>query len=442
MAIIPPFLCAVVFGAALYVLVLRRLPVRSPLEMVVAFWFGLGFCSLLTFSSLIASGGHFNPGHVLSLSIFFFICAIAYLWHEISSQLHFNVYRMGLKDVFFCALVLLVWLTQTMIATRNPYGDWDAWAFWNYIPHYFFTGGHRIQDLYSIASEARHPWLLPAWHLFGGALAWQETLSFPIISAQVFSVALLALVYYAILEETSSVLLAVLGGASLFSLCGYIFHSMSQYADVLMAGLFLSNMLWMMRLSRDGQVTWREGMCAGLMLGLMAFLKDEGILCAGIIICVTAWMTRMNIKAWAGIAAAFLLLLSASIVVKSWMLNLPAEPRHLYWPYLFELSRWGMVFAYGGEILLNFLGAGALLYPLMVLVCILLGTLRRHEGLALVVVMVYIGVFVVFLVMRENLRWYIDGAAYRFVYQMLPLLVVVVFNNLGRLRWMDNNKRA
>ena len=431
MAIIIPFLIAIVVGFALFCLILKRHPFSSWLDIIIAFWMGVGACSLMTFYTVVI-GHAYNPSLIMGVSIFFCICSLPVCWQQLSVINVRSIRRPGLKDGVFVVLAIVIACILQYIAAHNPFGDWDAWSFWNYLPHYFFSGGTHIKDLFTIASEARHPWFLPCWTLFGGTWMWQESVVFPLVSAQVFSLMLMATMYYAIYEQTKGILLAALGALWMFGVTVFLFHSMSQYADVLMANLICVNVLLLMRFKRMGVFNIRDAVMTGVLFGLMAFLKDDGMLCAGIMLLLFIVSIKVDLKGLIGIVWAFMSVFAASIIVKVWMTDLPKEPEHLYLPYLWDISRWGLVFSYFNVLFVKQIGGGVFLLPLGLIIFVCTRRCRPEESLAGLFLLLYVGVFVVFLVLRHNLRWYFDGTAYRFIYQLVPVLMVIFFSVLAR----------
>lgn len=172
---------------------------------------------------------------------------------------------------------------------REPLGRWDAWAVWNAHARILDLAGHNWPEAIRASAHPDYPVLLPLtvariWHSVGAEPTWV-----PALIGFLFLVGTITILYGTLgvicQRDAGCVALVVLGMHS-----GVPVVASSQYADWPLA-YFLTACLGLMLLGR------RTILLAGLMAGLAAWTKNEGLLFALVLSLTFAVLDRRALRA-------------------------------------------------------------------------------------------------------------------------------------------------
>ena len=258
---------------------------------------GFGICSLALFASLLL-----NPLHAKALSIAISLVLIFFLLFRLNP-----FYSKGLKPVArallpegnphslnpaslfkgilaFAGFILFLYTVFTIVqfyflsVSTNVLGGWDARYFWALKAKFMFRSPPDWQLMFSHKlpwSNQDYPLLWPGtlawgWHWLG-----QETPIWgPFASIAFYVPCSLLLVWY--LAEHHSLTVGWLAGSFALVLLPPLFWAVHQYADVPLT--FFITACGLMLVTALHMKSPRLFMVSGLMGGLAAWTKNEGIL--------------------------------------------------------------------------------------------------------------------------------------------------------------------
>lgn len=162
----------------------------------------------------------------------------------------------------------------------NPQGGWDAWMTWNMHARAIFRGGeHWRAVLTSLPawSHPDYPLLVPGsvariWTYAGG-----ETALAPVLIGAFFTFATVG-VLYAGVSATRSRSQAALAALLLLGTKFFVLHGASEFADIPLAFFFLATLVLLALPAVWPDDRRRLLLLAGVVAGLAAWTKNEGLL--------------------------------------------------------------------------------------------------------------------------------------------------------------------
>jgi hypothetical protein len=247
---------------------------------------GLGLCSCLYFSWLVASG---PPG--VGLAIVEGVVAAACMAvlslgksKEASAGASVPIRRTATGPVSGTVLLLTIAIAAAcalagfvVTVLTSPHGQWDAWMTWNLSARFLFGGGSQWERAFS--ETLRHPdypLLVPgavarAWYYAG-----TDTVAAPALIGFVFTAATVMLGWASLVllrsrREAHLAALVLLGTTFL------ILHGASQYADVPVGWYFLAAVV-IFFVHDDHKGVPGLVALAGLAAGLGGWTKNEGLM--------------------------------------------------------------------------------------------------------------------------------------------------------------------
>jgi len=159
----------------------------------------------------------------------------------------------------------------------------------------------------------------------------------------------------------------------------------------------------------------------------MAFVKDDGILCAAIMFGLLLWSVKLNKKSCLSAFGAFGTVFLASLFIKYW-LSLAPDAEHLFHaPQSIDPLRWyliGMDFWY---LFTDRLYGGIVIIPVILILIKFSVGWKKTAGIMANFLIAYLVCFLGFVLIRNNLVNYLAGASYRFIFQLLPLAMILLF---------------
>jgi len=171
------------------------------------------------------------------------------------------------------------------------------------------------------------------------------------------------------------------------------------------------------------------------LLGLMAFVKDDGILCAVIMFGLLLWQVKLNKKfslygpSMLGpyLFSSFGTVFLASLFTKYWLSLAPAAEHLFSVPQAMDTIRWyliGMDFWY---LFTDRLYGGIVIIPVILILIKFSVGWKKTAGIMANFLIAYLVCFLGFVLIRNNLVNYLAGASYRFIFQLLPLAMILLF---------------
>ncbi len=279
------------------------------LRISLAVGTGLGLSSVTYFLWLIVFG---QPQNMFLIVDSLFWCLIVFVCRprrsgettmcRAASRRHENRAqpRAPFSRPIACLFAIVVVIALSGLAGQAlaaPNGGWDARAIWNLRARFLFRSGDDWRGAFAVDFDhTDYPLLVPAalvryWTFLGSDPAWPGA-----CLGIAFTIATVALLVAAIGTERRWSL-SLLGGMVLLGTVRLLRWGALQYADVPLAFYFLAA-LWLLvhhdeqRSARRAQPSAGLLFLAGLMIGLAAWTKNEGLLFA-----LAVLITRPAIRA-------------------------------------------------------------------------------------------------------------------------------------------------
>ena len=349
----------------------------------------------------------------------------------------------------------LLVFTSPQVGVTNPYGGWDAKAIWNVRALFLYRANGDLAEIFAGMEQGHpdYPLLLPAslagqYCLLGG-----EDVAIPQLTSLLFTLAAGAALFMA----ASRLATPVVAGAAVavyWATPGVWRWGFNQYADIP-----LSYLLLMAVLTLSSQLDADRGrrlppVLAGLFLSLLAWIKNEGMVQAGLLAAAFAvlwWWRLRRTEAGGGreiwrrplwIAAGALPVLVALVLFKShWSpVNETAKFLGGGLEKALALDRWLTVArAFWGE-LAQWSGAASwgLLWPALVLCAISFRRRRAAGGLpvtlfgAALALTLSLSFMAYVLTPVDGLQWHLNTSLKRLLLQLTPLAMAWAVAGAGK----------
>ncbi|MGE0267948.1 MAG: glycosyltransferase family 39 protein [Candidatus Omnitrophota bacterium] len=286
MGLVIPFSLSCLTGYLVMLTLFRDKPVfNKTLTLVLSAGLGIGLNSILTFYSFFLMNG-FNRTAVWAFTLVL-PAVLTLVNFKIILKKIMNV---SIKISLLSPLAWILWgillYVVIFMARSHPFGEWDAWALYNMKMKFLIFSGDRWKDIFEKLhwyTQPDYPLLLPFINVYNFALGQTAQPAVPLVTGIVFTMLIIWLMFGGLKQIMPS---PAAFFASLLLLANpfYIFQSTAQYADTILAFYLLASVLCM-KLALLYTDKRTAGLC-GLMLGLMTFTKNEGIVMAILLIAV------------------------------------------------------------------------------------------------------------------------------------------------------------
>jgi hypothetical protein len=420
---------------------------RAPvLGGAVAFLLGVGGSSLTTFAAL--SAGRVSTGVFVGLDAVLWggLATLAWLAgrsrRSMSPPAASDALRaaaapsatLPLARLAFAVVAGLSLSVPIVEYLRSPHGQWDAWAIWNQKARFMYRAGDGwTASLMITWSAPSHPLLVSASVARLWSYAGSELTVAPALLSGVFGASVVATVVGLLDPRRAHAWVAGALVAAPFSFSHLV---AAQTADLpcgaFMAASFAS--LACLKREQGGPEAHRSGtlVVAGLLGGLSAWTKNEGLAFVVVGTCVAAWATwrggRLQNLAWwlAGVAPGVLLIAWFKVaLVPAQLEYAPGSPSDAL-ALLLSPVRHQQVWAQMRPHLLAFGGplAGWSLPLVMVAAVAAAGRVSVARAALGVAASMMVGYYVVYLVSPVDLPWLVATTFERLTMQVWPLLAV------------------
>jgi hypothetical protein len=436
--VIPALLVVFLLVSVGYATVRRVLwprTVLAPMALVMGTGVGAGLFSLLCLLSLFLFGGVL-PWVLLYSSI---LLALAVVFICVRGGIPATSLGDKTDLALFTLLLVLTALFSAYIHSNFPNGDWDAWSLWNFRASAIFRSEHGAwMNIFHNDVQGKHPWLLPLTVVWGWCLLGGEAYLFPILVAVLFTLATVGLLVWGLRQYVDRVP-AVLAGFYYVTLPFVLWHSASQYADVLTGYFFLAVILCLGKVIQDGEAVYNR--LFGVFMALLASSKDEGILLAAILFVLLLISSKhrkiLNRDFWIFFLAFVWGTVVCEILMRTMVVKAPFISSVYYGTSLaqvFDLSRWQLVLAYFGvEGVLNRLW-GALW--LLFIAAMFAWPRRKRDAIEKIILRTVSAFcfffFFLYLVTSTDLLWRLSVTMNRLLYQIVPVMTFYIFYRIFR----------
>ena len=294
------------------------------LNVFFAIGVGLGISAQITFYSFLLVH-KFDPPVILSAN--FIVLVLLLIINRQSLRIavpaliknkHFSLPGVGVGLVFV-AIGGLTYYT----ASGQPFGQWDAWALWNMKTKFLIFGGTRWTDIFKLHwhTQPDYPLLLPFINTWIFAVLQKYFNFVPALTSLIFTLACAGLLY-AGLARYIPTKIAFISALTFVTLPVYPLWGTYQYADIVLTYYLLAGVIFMTMTLREKNSAF--AVLLGIILGLMSFTKNEGIIMAGLLSILTIVYLVMKktiepplkIKILAGFFVGLLLTTPPTLILK------------------------------------------------------------------------------------------------------------------------------
>lgn len=330
------------------------------------------------------------------------------------------------------------------LSRAYPHGRWDALTIWNLRARFLFRGGDHWRDAFSESlgefSQPDYPLLVPgaiarAWEFIGS-----DSALVPVAVAMLFTFATVGLLMssLSILRDRGQGLLA---GIVLLGTVALVWQGSTQYADVPLAFFMLATCVAIALSHRAPDGGLRFLLLAGVMVGLAAWTKNEGLLFTVALFAghFTVVSRCRGLRAAVRRSGVILVGAAPMLVLIVWFKTGIAptndmlesfDPRAVA-AHFADLGRWGSVLAsFGGRLMR--LGGWLVSLPLALALYLLAVGLRVEEKdrlgigvLSLVMALVLVSYVLVLLATPYNLDWHLETSVHRLILHIWPSLLFI-----------------
>ncbi len=425
---------------------------------------GIGVVSLVAFCFLFIPGRFSFMLREFALAAF----AAALLWTAWKRGLLQAVFTRtkgattGDRKMLFTSLALAVTALAAaasfaLAVYREPHGKWDAFLIWNMHARFLFRGGVDWIDYFKSGLDWTHPdypYMLPlsilrVWEYCGG-----ETLAAPIVIAALFTLLVAGFLWTALgalrSNEQGCLAAMLLAASPLFVLVGA-----SQLADIPLSFFILGTIVALF--IHDGRESPRAAAIAmaGLLAGLAAWTKNEGILFCMLVLLVRPVVTCFDggprrasgefLCLFAGAAPALFVLLFFKTAIAPQSDLMAGQTAGGFLDRLCETGRYvsvltsylrtGLTFTQGiPDVRAPFTMNPFIPGLILLTACLALTGVERksREGRGFltgwaVVALMLAGYFFVFILTPHDLKWHLLTALNRLFLQLWPAVIFLVF---------------
>ncbi len=446
---LPPLLIGMVIVMLLWPYSLRS---HFLLKVFIGIGVGTGFSSILFFLWILFFSPH-SRGFVFIEFLVLILLLLTLLYRRkkrpsppapaIPGQSR-PIWASWLLLVLFLGSFISWGLAFRSISFMNPHGTFDAYAIWNLRARFIFRAGEDWQIGLSPElnwkSHADYPMLTSANVARAWAILGQETTRVPIVQSGLFTTALLGLSLTTLFTFRGWGQ-AALGSIILLAIPWIPFFALSQNAETAVAYFYLavSSLLMLYAWSR------RTGflVLAGLMAGLSAWVKNEGLVFLIAAAICSAAMVYEHKKPLHTMLTRFLPFLYGVVPVLALALFYkfsltPAndlfadQTLHDILGRVLDPTRWLTIFSSLADLAWNLGEWGFPLLPGMLALLLIfwprrLFNKRGLQTLLPVLFLTAISYFMVYLITPHPLEWHLQYSADRLLFHLLPSLWLVLF---------------
>ena len=328
-----------------------------------------------------------------------------------------------------------------------PHGSWDAWAIWNMRARFLFRAPTQWIDAFSNIPSMTHsdyPLLIPAtiariWTCIGTDALWV-----PMAIAFLFTAGTVGLLV------TSIMLLknrnhGYVAGLVLLSLSYFTLQGAGQVADVPF-GFFVLSTILLFFLKDNFQNQSVCFLAIGMMAGLSAWTKNEGLLFVVVVVGAHFIVTLFQ-KGWAayikelfpllsGLLPILLMIFHFKMTINSTNDLVSQRNGNQVFTFLLDIDRYIVVAkAYLSYFNKKFLSL-IVTFPLCYMMLKFSKTENQRPNFLIAWMIIFSllsGYFMVYIITPHDLQWHLKTSLSRLYLHVIPSLIFVFFLNLNAI---------
>jgi len=413
-----------------------------PLKASLGVGLGLGITSCLYFFRLLLLPG--QGGYLLIELAFLVVVLIALFVRKRFSLDHpLRLTLPSWMQILFTAAALLVLFSAVsyslVFARISPHGDYDAQAIWNLRARFIYRSGNAWEQAFSPEINRNfhmdYPLLVPLNVVGGWSTLGDEVLRIPAVQSMLFLYGI-AGVIYCLIAYLRSNMQAALALIILMATPRLLLFSTFQTADIPVTYYFLAALvLLILAFNEDNP---RLLFLSGIMAGIAAWAKNEGISFLLLVMLVTGWLLREHAKMHR--LRAFLLgSILPAVTVIVFKIHLPASHTNdlfagneisVVLSKLFDPTRYIAIFNRLGSELLQLGGWSFSILIILILYGLIMGQIKRNTIdrrlflLPLLQLAIYFGVY---LITPNDLNWQMNYSMDRLLIHLFPMMLLIFF---------------
>ena len=429
---------------------------QMAIKLFLSVGLGLGISSLSYWSFLMICGSYNGFSIMLEVTILIALigaCAIILLRtrHKNFGNKQFSKNRIENEDILIwkkipllstgfwmgiiCSILLFI-----IRSLNSPHGSWDAWAIWNMRARFLYRcQEHWIDAFSSTYPHTDYPLLIPAnisriWNYIGS-----ENIYVPMIVAFLFTFSTIGLIVSSMIFIKNRNH-GYLTGLILLSIPFFIIQGAGQIADIPFGFFVLSTIVLFFLKDKLPEKSAGFYFLAGIMIGLSAWTKNEGLLLI-LIVLFSHFVVTIFQKGWTSylkemvpLLAGLLPLLIITVQFKM-RLNVSNDlvsERNFesMVNLLLDHNRYLVV----GKSYLSYLNRKFLfiiiIIPIMFKVLKLSGD-RKYKASStisfLIIFLLLSGYYMIYIISPHDLEWHLKTSLSRLYLQVMPSIIFVFF---------------
>jgi dolichyl-phosphate-mannose-protein mannosyltransferase len=411
-------------------------------RLAMGWGIGSGLASLTALSCLVLL--HSWNRWVLVIEILFLIWIVV-LNRKAYRVKHGKMHSMDRAEIQLAIVALLLLVVTTILFVLliyvTPHGRWDSWMIWNLRARALFRSPSELSAVFSpLIFNADYPLLLPLNIALGWAMSLKETLVVPAVVALLFTFAPMGLLtgyFFSVGSRVKGLVAAmILMGTPLF-----IFIGADQIADTPISFYFLATIVLLHRSDYVSSGQHRLLLMAGLMAGLSAWTKNEGLLFILAVLLARILVPGQSVRTFLRTMTWFTIGLLPVLCVLIWF-KLNLAPASNLWAdrsladmlgKLTDISRYIEVGLAYGRVLYGFNYWPALNLNFILLFYAFFIGFSWHKitgelrWACMVLLLMFSGYFFTFILTPHGLTWHLNTAAERLFLQFYPCGLFLYF---------------
>ncbi len=341
------------------------------------------------------------------------------------------------------ALLTSAILLFVLITMAQPHGRWDSWAIWNMRARFLFRSPADWPTIFNPSvPHADYPLLVPLNVALGWVMAHGETVLVPAAIAMAFTFAPAALLagYF---QDRNLADRGIIAALCLIGTPFFLFTGVDQVADIPLSLYFLATIVLLLLSDQAAAGTGRHRflLLAGLMAGMAAWTKNEGLLFILVVFFSRLLVPGQGLRAYLRSMAWFAAGLLPVAGVLAWF-KLGLAPANDLWASrslseivakLTDIRRYLQVLEAYGSVAYGFRYQPTVSLNMLLLAYALWVDFQWHRlanelrWLLSLLLLMLAGYFTVFILTPHDLAWHLHTALNRLVVQLYPAALLLYF---------------